>query len=105
MLERHERTAKAGVVLVTLKGGDGREETLTVTANHPYLRADNGDFLRAVKLDPGGTWSAAGKLAVGDKVQAGAGETLEVVKVETVDLSQHVATVVALEKLSLKNLN
>ena len=42
--ERHERTAVAGIVRVTMEDAFGRREALTVTHNHPYLRAanDNG---------------------------------------------------------------
>ncbi len=91
VLGRSERVATAGVVRVTMRDAEGREETVIVTANHPYLRAANdndGDFLNLVALDPGGDWTAAGLFEVGDKVQAGISETLEVVKVEKVDLSQ-----------------
>ena len=85
-----------------------RSETLTVTHNHPYLRAANDNsvgaadsrsalegreaigahgpgILNAVRLDPGGDWSAAGLLQPGDKVQSGKGAHLEVVAVEPVE--------------------
>ena len=65
----------------------GKRETLTVTHNHPYLRAanDNGPgILNAVRLDPGGDWSAAGLLRPGDRVQSGRGAHLEVIAVEPV---------------------
>ena len=86
--ERHERTATVGIVRVTMEDAFGRRETLTVTHNHPYLRAanDNGPgILNAVRLDPGGDWSAAGLLRPGDKVQSGKGAHLEVVAVEPVE--------------------
>ncbi len=92
--ERHERTATAGIVRVTMEDAFGQRETLTVTQSHPYLRAANdalvgaGDsrfppegraaigahgtgILGAVRLDPGGDWSAAGLLKPGDRVQSG----------------------------------
>ena len=86
--ERHERTAIAGIVRVTIEDAFGQRETLTVTQNHPYLRAanDNGPgILNAVRLDPGGDWSAAGMLRPGDRVQSGKGAYLEVVAVEPVE--------------------
>ena len=99
--ERHERTAIAGIVRVTMEDAFGQRETLTVTQNHPYLRAANDSLvgvtdsrsalegreaigahgpgiLNAVRLDPGGDWSAAGLLKPGDKVQSGKGAHLEV---------------------------
>ena len=86
--ERHERTATAGIVRVTIEDAFGTRETLTVTQNHPYLRAanDNGPgILNAVRLDPGGDWSAAGLLRPGDRVQSGKGAHLEVISVEPVE--------------------
>lgn len=66
----------------------GKRETLTVTHNHPYLRAANDNspgILNAVKLDPGGDWSAAGLLKPGDRVQSAIGAHVEVVSVEPVE--------------------
>lgn len=44
------------------------------------------DLLKAVSMEPGGDWSAAGRLSPGDRVASVSGRTLEVVASE-VDLS------------------
>ena len=86
----------------TREGGVGTpltRETLTVTQNHPYLRAANDSLvgatdsrsalegreaigahgpgiLNAVRLAPGGDWSAAGLLRPGERVHSGKGADL-----------------------------
>jgi RHS repeat-associated protein len=71
------------VMRLTVKDEVGRLETVVVTPNHPYLRADGTiDILRAVSLDPGGLWTAAGYLKAGDKLESASGKPLEVVRVE-----------------------
>ena len=71
------------VMRLTVKDEAGRLETVVVTPNHPYLRADGTvDLLRAVSLDPGGLWTAAGYLRAGDKLDSASGKPLEVVSVE-----------------------
>lgn len=75
----------------------GRVETIVVTENHPYLRADGTvDLLRAVALEPRGAfdelqqsrWTGAGFLQAGDTLQSAltrsAPGTLTVVSSEVV---------------------
>jgi hypothetical protein len=51
------------------------------------LRADGTvDLLRAVSMDPGGLWTAAGYLRAGDKLDSATGQPLEVVSVEVVSV-------------------
>jgi hypothetical protein len=73
----------AQVMRLTVRDEAGRIETVVVTPNHPYLRADGTvDILRAVSLDPGGLWTAAGYLKAGDKLDSVNGQLVEVVRVE-----------------------
>ena len=67
------------VMRLTVRDEAGRVETIVVTENHPYLRADGSvDLLRAVALEPRGTlddiqqsrWTGAGFLKAGDTVQS-----------------------------------
>jgi Flp pilus assembly pilin Flp len=75
------------VMRLTVRDEAGRVETVVVTPNHPYLRPDGSyDLLKAVSMEPGGDWSAAGSLSPGDRVASVSGRTLEVVASE-VDLS------------------
>jgi hypothetical protein len=71
------------VMRLTVKDEAGRLETVVVTPNHPYPRGDGTvDILRAVSLDPGGLWTAAGYLKPGDKLDSASGQPLEVFRVE-----------------------
>jgi hypothetical protein len=75
------------VMRLTVRDEAGRVETIVVTENHPYLRADGSvDLLRAVAMEPrraGGAqatsalddvqqsrWTGAGFLKAGDTVQS-----------------------------------
>lgn len=85
------------VMRLTVRDEAGRVETIVVTENHPYLRADGTvDLLRAVALEPRGAfdelqqsrWTGAGFLKAGDTLQSAltrsAPGTLTVVSSEVV---------------------
>jgi len=68
-------------------------DSIVVTENHPYLRADGTvDLLRAVAMEPRGAlddvqqsrWTGAGFLKAGDTVQSASGPKLTVVSSELV---------------------
>jgi Pretoxin HINT domain len=88
------------VYKLTVRAEDGREETVRVTGNHPYLRAanDNTPVIAAgaegagqpatkaaanaevhiVPMAPGGDWTAAGFLKPGDQIRSVENGTLTV---------------------------
>jgi hypothetical protein len=74
------------VFKLALRADDGREETVVVTPNHPYLLAANdngpGGVETVVQLVPGGGWTAAGFLKPGDQIRSVANGSLTVVAAE-----------------------
>jgi hypothetical protein len=82
---RSSRQADA-VFKLTVRAEDGREETVVVTPNHPYLLAANdngpGGVETVVQMVPGGGWTAAGFLKPGDQIRSVANGSLTVVAAE-----------------------
>jgi Pretoxin HINT domain len=82
---RSSRQADA-VFKLTVRAENGREETVVVTPNHPYLLAANdngpGGVETVVQMVPGGGWTAAGFLKPGDQIRSVANGSLTVVAAE-----------------------
>jgi Flp pilus assembly pilin Flp len=89
VVAKSSRVASA-VMKLTVRNQDNVQESISVTAGHPYLRPDNDNepgkgILNLVKLEPFGEWTAVVKLKPGDELVSALGGKLVVDAVEVAE--------------------